>query len=121
MVVALALYTGSYALLLLVLFLMGCQSTMFGPVKYAYLPQQLADDELVGGNALVESGTYVAIILGLIVGGIAVSDVLSGGVSFSKQAALGSCLILVAVTGYLISRQVPQTVAVDPGLNIGWG
>ncbi|MDH5454761.1 MAG: MFS transporter [Gammaproteobacteria bacterium] len=115
---ALALYTGSYALLLLVLFLMGCQSTMFGPVKYAYLPQQLADDELVGGNALVESGTYVAIILGLIVGGIAVSDVISGSVSFSKQAALGSCLIFVAVTGYLISRQVPQTVAVDPGLKI---
>ena len=69
-----ALITQSYTLLLLVLFLMGLQSTLFGPVKYAYLPQQLADHELVGGNALVESGTYVAIILGLIAGGIAVVE-----------------------------------------------
>jgi 1-acyl-sn-glycerol-3-phosphate acyltransferase len=117
---AVALFTGSYALLLLVLFLMGCQSTMFGPVKYAYLPQQLADDELVGGNALVESGTYVAIILGLIVGGVAVGDEIAGVLAFDKQTILGSCLVLVAVTGYMTSRQVPQTRAVDPGLKINW-
>jgi MFS family permease len=60
---ATALVSESYSLLLLVLFLMGCQSTMFGPVKYAYLPQKLAEDELVGGNSLVESGTYIASIL----------------------------------------------------------
>ena len=117
---AVALFTGSYALLLLVLFLMGCQSTMFGPVKYAYLPQQLADDELVGGNALVESGTYVAIILGLIIGGIAVGDEITTALGFDKQTILGSCLVLVAVTGYMTSRQVPQTRAVDPGLKINW-
>jgi 1-acyl-sn-glycerol-3-phosphate acyltransferase len=117
---ALALFSGSYALLLLVLFLMGCQSTMFGPVKYAYLPQQLADDELVGGNALVESGTYVAIILGLIIGGIVVGDEIAGGLGFNKQNILGSCLILVAIAGYLTSRQVPQTSAVDPDLKINW-
>ena len=117
---AVALFTGSYALLLLVLFLMGCQSTMFGPVKYAYLPQQLADDELVGGNALVESGTYVAIILGLIVGGVAVGDEIAGVLAFDKQTILGSCLVLVAVSGYMTSRQVPQTRAVDPGLKINW-
>jgi 1-acyl-sn-glycerol-3-phosphate acyltransferase len=117
---AIALFTGSYALLLLVLFLMGCQSTMFGPVKYAYLPQQLADDELVGGNALVESGTYVAIILGLIIGGLAVGDEIAGVLGFDKQTILGSCLVLVAVTGYMTSRQVPQTRAVDPGLKINW-
>src|SRR5210317_185207 len=117
---ATALFTDSYALLLLVLFLMGCQSTMFGPVKYAYLPQQLADDELVGGNALVESGTYVAIILGLIVGGVAVGDEIAGVLGFDKQTILGSCLVLVAVTGYMTSRQIPQTRAVDPGLKINW-
>jgi MFS family permease len=61
-----SLISENYSLLLLVLFLMGCQSTMFGPVKYAYLPQQLADDELVGGNALVESGTYIARSIGLL-------------------------------------------------------
>ncbi|MEJ2275981.1 MAG: MFS transporter, partial [Woeseiaceae bacterium] len=71
-----ALVSGSFTLLLLVLFLMGLQSTLFGPVKYSFPPQQLADEELVGGNALVESGTFVAIIIGLIVGGIVVGDVI---------------------------------------------
>ena len=117
---AIALFTDSYELLLLVLFLMGCQSTMFGPVKYAYLPQQLADDELVGGNALVESGTYVAIILGLIIGGIVVGDDIASGLNFDKQAILGGCLILVAVMGYLTSREVPKTRAVDPDLKVSW-
>jgi len=68
-----ALLAGKYPVLLLILFLMGCQSTLFGPVKYAYLPQQLATSELIGGNALVEAGTYVAIILGLIFGGLTVA------------------------------------------------
>ena len=117
---ATALITESYPLLLLVLFLMGCQSTMFGPVKYAYLPQKLADDELVGGNALVESGTYIAIILGLIIGGIAVTDVVSGSFGISRQTVLGACLVAVAVFGYLTSRLVPETPAVDPQLRINW-
>jgi 1-acyl-sn-glycerol-3-phosphate acyltransferase len=117
---ATALVSESYSLLLLVLFLMGCQSTMFGPVKYAYLPQKLADDELVGGNALVESGTYIAIILGLIVGGIAVADDVSNGLDINKQTVLGACLVGVAIVGYLTSRQVPKTPAVDPDLQINW-
>ena len=120
MLAATALVSESYSLLLLVLFLMGCQSTMFGPVKYAYLPQKLSDDELVGGNALVESGTYIAIILGLIIGGIAVADNMSNGLDVSKQTILGACLVGVAIVGYLTSRQVPTTKAVDPDLNINW-
>ena len=111
-----ALVTESYTLLLLVLFFMGFQSTLFGPVKYAYLPQQLADDELVGGNALVESGTYVAIILGLIAGGIAVGDEIAAILPLSKQAILGVCLVIVAVFGF----QVPVTPAADPELEINW-
>ncbi|MDH3303760.1 MAG: MFS transporter [Gammaproteobacteria bacterium] len=117
---AIALVSENYSLLLLVLFLMGCQSTMFGPVKYAYLPQHLADDELVGGNALVESGTYIAIILGLIIGGVAVGNEIAGGLGISKRSVLGACLIVVALTGYLASRQVPATQAVDPMLKINW-
>lgn len=112
MIAAFALATSSYGGLLFVLFLMGCQSTLFGPVKYAYLPQQLATQELVGGNALVESGTYVAIILGLLVGGIAVTF------EFANQAVLASCLVAIAVAGYLTSRGIPATRAVDPGLGI---
>jgi 1-acyl-sn-glycerol-3-phosphate acyltransferase len=104
----------SFVALLLVLFLMGCQSTLFGPVKYAYLPQQLATDELIGGNALVEAGTYIAIILGLIAGGAAVA------VSPDSQTLLGASLVFVAVAGYLASRRIPRTQAVDPGLSISW-
>ncbi len=102
----------NYTVLLTVLFMMGCQSTLFGPVKYAYLPQQLAREELVGGNALVESGTYMAIIFGLIVGGITAD--------LGNQYVLASCLISVALFGYLASRQVPATRAVDPELVINW-
>ena len=109
---AFAFVTQSYALLLAVLFLTGCQSTLFGPVKYAYLPQQLAREELVGGNALVESGTYMAIIFGLIIGGIFAD--------YENQIGLASCLIGVALLGYLAARQVPATKAVDPGLVINW-
>jgi len=109
---AFAFVTQSYTVLLFVLFLMGCQSTLFGPVKYAYLPQQLERDELVGGNALVESGTYMAIIFGLIVGGIAAD--------YENQNVLASCLVGVALLGYLASRQVPATKAVDPELVVSW-
>ena len=104
----------SYAVLLFVLFLMGTQSTLFGPVKYAYLPQQLETGELIGGNALVESGTYMAIIFGLVVGGISVS------IDPEKQYVLASCLIATSVFGYLASRRIPETRAVDANLKINW-
>ncbi len=111
-IAAFAFMTQSYVTLLFVLFLMGCQSTLFGPVKYAYLPQKLDDDELVGGNALVESGTYIAIILGLIIGGITVT--------FNPESpvVVSACLIAFALSGYLASRSIPATPAVDPGLEI---
>jgi 1-acyl-sn-glycerol-3-phosphate acyltransferase len=111
---AFAFINESYVALLFVLFLMGCQSTMFGPVKYAYLPQQLATDELVGGNALVEFGTYTAIILGLIVGGISVA------IDNTDQVVISACLIGVAVIGYVASRSIPITKAPDPALAINW-
>jgi len=111
---AIAFMTGSYLSLLVVLFLMGCQSTLFGPVKFAYLPQKLTRDELIGGNALVESGTYTAIILGLIVGGISVA------IDPGNQTVLASCLIGIAILGYLASRGIPETRAVDPTLKFNW-
>ena len=109
-----AFITGAYVVLLLVLFLMGCQSTLFGPVKYAYLPQQLSIDELVGGNALVEAGTYIAIILGLIWGGLVVA------MGPGSNTLLGACLVGIAMLGYLASTRVPTTRAVDPELTINW-
>lgn len=109
-----ALLTQSYGALLAVLLLMGFQSTLFGPVKYAYLPQQLEVTELVGGNALVEAGTYLAIILGLIIGGLAVAY------DPSKQTVLALCIVFFAIMGYLASRQIPITRAVDPALKLNW-
>lgn len=111
-IAAIAFMTQSYVLLLFMLFLMGSQSTLFGPVKYAYLPQQLATEELVGGNGLVESGTYMAIILGLIVGGLAEK------IDPYAQALIAGCLVAFATLGYLASRRIPATPAVDPGLRI---
>jgi len=111
---AFALISRQYALLLFVLFLMGCQSTLFGPVKYAYLPQKLHTDELIGGNALVESGTYVAIIVGLIVGGEAIDP------GAGHQGLLAGILVAAACVGYLVSRKIPKTEAVDPELRINW-
>ena len=114
----LALVTESYPFLLIILFFMGCQSTMFGPVKYAYLPQTLATDELIGGNALVESGTYIAIIIGMIIGGLTVGDEIAIVFGTTKQIVLGVTLVAVAVLGYLASRSVPQLRAPDPELQI---
>ncbi|MDH3545628.1 MAG: MFS transporter [Gammaproteobacteria bacterium] len=111
-VAAYALVTQRYTLLLFVLFMMGFQSTLFGPVKYAYLPQQLATEELVGGNALVEAGTYTAIIVGLIIGERVVAI---GG---TDQTITAICLVAVACAGYLASRRIPTTRAVDPELKL---
>ena len=108
------LLTENYSFLLFILFLMGFQSSLFGPVKYAYIPQKLKLNELIGGNALVESGTYIAIILGLVVGGLAVSH------GKENDYLLASLLILMAILGYFFSRKIPKTKPTDPTLKINW-
>jgi len=101
----------SLAILMFALFLFGLHSTLFGPVKYAILPQHLAEGELVGGNALVEAGTFVAILLGTITGGL-----LAGAADAPTWVAVGG--LVVAVAGYLTSRGIPAAPAPDPGLKI---
>jgi 1-acyl-sn-glycerol-3-phosphate acyltransferase len=105
---------GSVALLFVALALLGVHSTLFGPVKYAILPQHLAPNELVGGNGLVESGTFVAILLGTIAGGLAVSIKPHG------TAVAGVLTLAIAVAGWLASRRIPLTPAVAPELAINW-
>ncbi len=104
----------SAPLLYVCTFLMGLHSTLFGPVKYAYLPQHLANHELVGGNGLVEMGTFVAILIGTIVGGE-----LAGAGAASLPWIGGVCLVLAGL-GRLVSHWVPQTPAAQPGLRINW-
>jgi MFS family permease len=96
------------------LFLMGLQSTLFGPVKYAYLPQHLKAEELMGGNGLVESGTFVAILLGTIMGGLLIG-IPSGGAAWVSFAT-----VMLACLGYLLSRGVPHSPAPAPDLKINW-
>jgi len=108
---AAGLWAGWYEALLLLLFLMGVQSTFFGPVKYAILPQVLRDDELVGGNALVEMGTFVAILVGTLAAGL-----LMGSDQPEKLAAIG--ILVLAVIGYLAARQVPITGTTHPEMTV---
>ncbi|TWI71685.1 1-acyl-sn-glycerol-3-phosphate acyltransferase [Desulfobotulus alkaliphilus] len=97
---ALAFYFHLYIILLGLLFLMGTQSAFFGPVKYAVIPQLLKDDELLAGNAWVEMGTFLAILLGTIAGGLLVGF---------ENAALwtGVMIVLFSFLGYLASRMIP--------------
>ena len=109
----LAVYSQNVYAMLTVLFLLGVQSAFFGPLKYSILPQQLSDAELVGGNAQVEMGTFVSILLGTIVGGIV-------AVQTDANAWLTAGVVAVAVLGYLASRFIPECPATDPGLEISW-
>ena len=101
-------------LLLTCLFLMGVHSTLFGPVKYAYLPQHLNDHEITGGNGMVEMGTFVAILLGQLAGGLLV--VVPG---MGPALAGGTCLA-IAVIGRLTAQAIPASPPHDTGLKINW-
>ena len=101
----------SLELLFASLFLLGLHSTLFGPVKYAILPQHLHQDELVGGNALIEAGTFVAILIGTLIGGLLAGT--AGGTLWITAGCL-----LVAVLGYLASRGIPAAPAPEPGLTV---
>lgn len=110
---ALGLLLGNLPLLLVVLFCMGTQSALFGPVKYSILPQQLQQDELIGGNALVEMGTFLAILGGTIGAGILMND--------AHYAVLVSvAVVLIALLGYLASRAIPATTPAFADLKIDW-
>ncbi len=100
--------------LLLCVFLMGLHSTLFGPVKYAYLPQQLSEREITGGNGMVEMGTFVAILLGQLAGGQLISVPVEGG----RYVALAA--VAVAVLGRITAQLIPRSPATDPGLKINW-
>jgi len=102
----------SIALLFAALALLGVHSTLFGPVKYAILPQHLTQEELVGGNGLVEAGTFVAILLGTIAGGVVVAIKPAGPIT------AGVLAIAIAVAGWLSSRRIPNTPAVASALAI---
>ncbi|MGM8890491.1 MFS transporter [Psychrobacter sp. 1Y1] len=102
-----------YALLFVALFLMGTHSTFFGPIKYAYLPQAMKEDELVGANGLFQMGTSLAILVGMIVAGILTQ--LSQSLYW-----ISATVLVVAVLGYLAARYIPNMPAMQPDLKINW-
>ncbi|MEO6918880.1 MAG: MFS transporter [Collimonas sp.] len=113
-VAAVGWMTHTLWLLVLAVVGMGVHSTIFGPVKYAYLPQQLRANELVGGNGIIEMGTFVGILLGEVLGAVLVVhkpwgiELVAGGT------------VAIAVLGWLFSRGIPLTPAAEPGLKINW-
>ncbi len=115
MVVALYGFTQRHVpSLLACTFLLGLHSTLFGPVKYAYLPQHLAERELTGGNGMVEMGTFVAILLGNVAGGLLIALPGTG-----PTVVAWSCLG-VALLGRVAAQFVPSAPATDPALAINW-
>ena len=107
-------YAHSVQLLYVATFLMGLHSTLFGPVKFAYLPQHLRPEELVGGNGLVEMGTFVAILLGTMAGGV-LASIPGNGPTYVAAAC-----IALAIGGRLAAAGVPDSPASDPQLKVNW-
>ena len=104
-------YIQSATLLLFCLFVLGTQSALFGPVKYAILPEYLGEQELIMGNGLIESGTFIAILLGQIVG---------TSVAGQSPAALAGLAVLVAVLGLAASAWMPSVAAKEADAKIDW-
>lgn len=100
-------------LLATALFMMGMHSTIFGPVKYSYLPQHLKENELIGGNGMIEMGSFVAILLG---------QVLGAWLSMQQQHEIltSIAILVIAALGYSTSRSVPNSPAAAPKLKINW-
>ena len=107
-------WTVSVPTLLACVFLMGLHSTLFGPVKFAYLPQHLNERELTGGNGMVEMGTFVAILLGQVAGGLLVTIPEVG----PHYVAFGC--IAVALLGRVTAQSIPLSPSTDPALRINW-
>ena len=106
--------TLNVSLLLGCVFMMGLHSTLFGPVKFAYLPQHLSEREITGGNGMVEMGTFVAILLGNVAGGLLIA--LPGvGATWVAVGCVGTALL-----GRLAAQRVPLSPATDPDLAINW-
>lgn len=108
---AYAFYIGAIYVLIALLFLMGTQSTFFGPAKYSYIPQHLHETELVAGNALVQMGTFVAILIGTMMGGILIAD-------DQGRQWVAIAIVVLAILGYLASRFIPHTPSLEPDLKI---
>jgi MFS family permease len=107
-------YYQNILFLIILLFLMGTQSTLFGPLKYSILPQHLAAEELTGANGVISMGTFLAILLGTILGGIVVSIPNNG------PLIIACIVIILAILGFLTSRYIPEAPTTETHIKINW-
>jgi 1-acyl-sn-glycerol-3-phosphate acyltransferase len=114
-VAALGFWLQDVRILLAALFATGLQSALFGPVKYSILPSVLRPEELTGGNGLVEMGTSISILLGMIFGGLIFAVAGENG-----ALVAGLSVIALAVAGNITARFVPPVAAAAPGLKVSW-
>ncbi|MDR7133483.1 1-acyl-sn-glycerol-3-phosphate acyltransferase [Lysobacter niastensis] len=112
---AVGFLTQNMPVLLVALFSTGVQSTLFGPVKYSILPSVLKPEELTGGNGLVEMGTSISILVGMILGGLIFK--LAGD---QGPIVAATAVVLLAITGNLVSRAIPRAEAGAPDLKVNW-
>ncbi|QGW66360.1 MFS transporter [Lysobacter soli] len=112
---AVGFLTQNMVVLLVALFCTGVQSTLFGPVKYSILPSVLKPEELTGGNGLVEMGTSMSILVGMIFGGLIFELAGSHG-----PVVAATAIILLAVGGNIVSRFIPRAEPGAPDLRINW-
>ncbi|MEI8396535.1 MAG: MFS transporter [Rhodospirillaceae bacterium] len=106
-----ALVLASVPLMLTVLFLFGVQATFFGPLKYAVLPELLKSGELINGNALIEGGTFLAILLGTVVGGVLI-------LTESGTLLVSGLMLVLALGGYGASLALPRACPGNPDVRI---
>ncbi len=108
-----AFYTGELWFLMAVLFLMGTQSTFFGPLKYGLLPEHLEEHELIGGNALFDAATFLAILAGTIAGSLLI-------LRDNGELAVSIAILVVAFMGWLASLKVPMAEPGDPSIKVSF-
>lgn len=108
-----ALYFQSVPLMLCIIFALGAQSAFFGPIKYSILPQHLEETEILRGNAYVEAGTFIAILLGTILGGFLARDL-------DNQIYLMMSIVGFATLGWWMSRSIPSAPAAAPDLKLSF-
>lgn len=111
-IAAVGFYLSDVPILLFVLFLMGTQSSLFGPVKYGYLPQHLHKDELVGGNGLIESSTFLSILLGTILGGILIA--------MDSIMPVALSVLCISIAGYISASFIPLTPSSSPEIKLNF-
>lgn len=112
---AIGFLTQNLVVLLVALFATGVQSTLFGPVKYSILPSVLHPRELTGGNGLVEMGTSISILVGMIFGGVIFKLAADHG-----PVVAATAVVVLAITGHLVSRAIPRAEAGAPDLQVHW-